>query len=224
MLRRTAPARNRRLPAWLAGLAVSLLPLLAAAQTSVSLQGRLGNKALLMVDDSGPRAVAPGETYQGVKVVSTGDDQAVVLVDGQRLTLRIGQTPANVGQAASNGGDRIVLLPDGHGHFSILGSINNQTVQFVADTGATLVSLGQSEADRVGLDYKHGRPTHINTANGSTMGWRFRIPTMRVGDVVSHGVEAVVTPAPMPVVLLGNSFLSHFNMQSDGDQMVLTKR
>jgi aspartyl protease family protein len=45
-----------------------------------------------------------------------------------------------------------------------------------------------------------------------------------VGDVESYDVSAVVTPAPMPMVLLGNSYLSRFNMQRTGDQMTLIKR
>jgi aspartyl protease family protein len=47
---------------------------------------------------------------------------------------------------------------------------------------------------------------------------------MRVGDVVSYEVEAVITPAAMPYVLLGNSYLTRFNMRRDGDQMLLIKR
>jgi aspartyl protease family protein len=37
-------------------------------------------------------------------------------------------------------------------------------------------------------------------------------------------VAAVVTPANMPYVLLGNSFLSRFRIQRDGDVMRLTRR
>ena len=47
---------------------------------------------------------------------------------------------------------------------------------------------------------------------------------MARGDVESYDVSAVVTPAPMPMVLLGNSYLSRFNMQRTGDQMTLIKR
>jgi aspartyl protease family protein len=37
-------------------------------------------------------------------------------------------------------------------------------------------------------------------------------------------VDAVVTPAAMPAALLGNSYLSRFNMRREGSQMMLTKR
>ncbi|MFT4194846.1 TIGR02281 family clan AA aspartic protease [Ottowia sp.] len=195
----------------------------AACAQGVSLQGMLGSKALLVVGGV-PRAVAPGETWQGVKVVSTSGEQAVVLVDGQRRTLRVGEAPASVGGAAPAGGDRIALTADGRGHFLTQGSINNRPVQFMVDTGASVVSIGQAEADRLGLAYQSGRQVRMGTANGMAVGWAFRIPTLRVGDVVAYEVDAVVTPLGMPYILLGNSYLSRFNMRRDGDQMMLIRR
>jgi len=47
---------------------------------------------------------------------------------------------------------------------------------------------------------------------------------VRVGDVVVHGVDGIVSSGSMPVVLLGNSFLTHFQMTRTNDQMVLEKR
>ena len=194
------------------------------AQTSVALQGMLGNKALLMVGGGAPRAVAPGETHQGVKVVSTSGDQAVVLIDGRRHTLRVGEAPASVGSAAPSGSDRVALTADGRGHFLTQGSINNRPVQFMVDTGASTIAIGQAEADRLGLNYKSGRRVMMNTANGSAPGWLFKIGAVRVGDVTAYEVDAVVTPAAIPMVLLGNSFLNRFNMRRDGDTMMLIKR
>jgi len=39
-----------------------------------------------------------------------------------------------------------------------------------------------------------------------------------------HDVDAVVTPQGMPYVLLGNSYLSRFQMQRDNDLMTLERR
>ncbi|MCL1960951.1 MAG: TIGR02281 family clan AA aspartic protease [Desulfovibrionaceae bacterium] len=225
MRRHAAVPTRARLPwAWLFGLAASALPLIAAAETSVSLQGLLGSKALLLVGSGAPHAVAPGETWQGVKVVSTGGEQAVVLVDGQRITLRVGEAPASIGQDGLSSDDRIALTADSRGHFFAQGSINDLPVRFLVDTGASVVAISQAEAERLGLNYKRGRQVRTITANGPAMGWVFRIPALRIGDVVSYEVDAIVTPAPMPMVLLGNSYLSRFNMRRDGDQMTLIKR
>ena len=197
----------------------------AWADTAVSLQGMLGSKALLIVSGGAPRAVAPGETHQGVKVLSTQGDQALVQVDGRPVTLRVGEAPASVGgRPGATGGDRVVLTGDARGHFVTPGAINNQPVRFLVDTGASVVSLGQAEADRLRLDYRGGQPVTMSTANGLTRGWAFKLDQVRLGDVVVYGVDAVVTPAAMPMVLLGNSFLSRFSMQREGDQMMLVRR
>jgi aspartyl protease family protein len=51
-----------------------------------------------------------------------------------------------------------------------------------------------------------------------------RLDSVRIGDVEVFGVEAIVTPQSMPFVLLGNSFLTEFQMTRTNDQMVLEKR
>ena len=204
-----------------AALVTASLP--AFAQ-SVALQGMLGNKALLIVNGGAPRAVAPGDTHQGVKVLSTAGDQAVLLLDGQRVTLRVGESPASVGGPMRTGGDRVTMTADARGHFVTAGSINNRPVQFLVDTGATVVAIGQQEANRLGLDYRSGRGVRMSTANGVTHGWAIKLSQVRLGDVTVYEVDAVVTPGAMPAILLGNSFLSRFNMRRDGDVMTLVRR
>ena len=203
----------------------ALLPALGWAQ-SVSLHGLLGRQALLIVDGKAPRAVAPGQTHLGVTVLSTDEDRAVVaLAGGQRLTLRVGESPVSVGGAPAPGGsDRVALSADARGHFITPGSINNRPTQFLVDTGASVVAIGQAEADRLGLSYRTGQPVTLRTANGTAPGWALRLATVRIGDVTAYEVDAVVTPSAMPAVLLGNSFLNRFSMRRDGDTMLLVKR
>ncbi len=191
---------------------------------SVSLQGMLGSRALLMVDGGAPRGVAVGDTFQGVKVVSTSGDSAVVEVGGKRLTLRLGESPASVGGRGTASNGRIVLPADGGGHFMGQGSINGQAVQFMVDTGASSVALSVSDAERIGLDYRAGQPVRVGTANGATQGWRLKLRSVRLGDVEVYEVDAVVTPQGMPFVLLGNSYLNRFQMKRENDQMTLEQR
>ncbi len=212
-------------PRLLLTLAALLLPVLGWAQ-SVSLHGLLGRQALLIVDGKPPRAVAPGQTHLGVTVLSTDEDRAVLaLAGGQRLTLRVGESPVSVGGAPAPGGsDRVALSADARGHFITPGSINNRPTQFLVDTGASVVAIGQAEADRLGLNYRTGQPVTLRTANGTAPGWALRLATVRIGDVTAYEVDAVVTPSAMPAVLLGNSFLNRFSMRRDGDTMLLVKR
>ena len=196
-----------------------------AAQT-VGLSGMLGSRALLIVDGGAPKSVAAGETFQGVKVVSTSGDQAVIEIEGKRHTLRVGDAPASVGKGGGGGGggNKIVLTAGSGGHFMTQGAINGNAVQFMVDTGASSVAMSVADAERMRLNYKAGRPLRVGTANGVTQGWGIKLSSVRVGEVEIYEVDAVVTPQSMPFVLLGNSFLSRFQMQKDNDQMVLVRR
>jgi aspartyl protease family protein len=214
-----------------AALLLSLLTLgsVALAQT-VALSGMLGGKALVIVDGSAPKSVAVGESYRGIKIISTQGDQAVVEIAGKRHTLRVGEAPASVGGAAGSaanggsGGTKIILSASSGGHFFTQGQINVRAVQLVVDTGATLVSLSVGDAERVGLNYKAGQAVQMSTANGVIPGWRLKLASVRVGDVVVYEVDAIVSSGALPYVLLGNSFLTHFQMTRTNDQLVLDKR
>ena len=207
--------------------AALLLPLSQAALAqAVTLTGMLGGKALLTVDGSPPKMVAVGESYRGVKIISTLGEQAVAEMAGQRHTLRVGEAPASVGSTGNGGasGTKIVLSADSGGHFLALGQINGRTVQLLVDTGATLVSLSERDAQRIGLNYKAGQAMQMSTANGVIPGWRLKLASVRVGDVMAYDVDAIVSSGAMPYVLLGNSYLARFQMTRTNDQMVLEKR
>lgn len=197
-----------------------------AAAQSVALQGMLGNRALLIVDGAPPKTVAPGETFKGVKVLSTAGDEAVVEVEGKRRVLRVGEAPASVGGAprAATASGRIVLTAGSGGHFVTQGAINGQAVQFMVDTGATTVALGASDAERIGIDYKSAPMGRSSTANGMVSVWRVKLGVVRVGEVEVRDVDGLVLPVSMPYVLLGNSFLTRFQMKRENDVMVLERR
>ncbi len=196
-----------------------------AAQT-VGLSGMLGGKALIIVDGAAPKTVAPGDSFRGVKVVSTQGDQAVVEINGTRHTLRVGNAPASVGGNGGDGagGTKVVLTAGSGGHFFTQGQINGRAVQLVVDTGATAVSLSTADAQRIGLNYQSGQPVQMSTANGVIPAWRVKLASVRLGDVVVYDLDAVVSSGSMPYVLLGNSFLSRFQMTRTNEQMVLEKR
>jgi aspartyl protease family protein len=208
------------------GLAAALAGLsLAAAAQSVALQGMLGSKALLIVDGSPPRSVGVGESHKGVTVLSTLGDQAVVEIGGKRHTLRVGDAPASVGGGAGpTAGNKIVIPAGTGGHFVTQGSINGRAVQFVVDTGATSVAMSFAEAQRLGIDYRKGEQGLVSTANGTTPMYKVKLASVRIGDVEIREVDASVLPASMPLILLGNSFLTRFQMKRENDMLVLERR
>lgn len=210
-----------------ASLLAALLLFVVASSASaqaVSMGGSLGNNALLVIDGKA-RNVAIGATVDGVRLVSVSGNDAVVEVKGQRVTLHLGGAQVNLGGKQSEGsGKQIVLSADGAGHFYTGGTINGKSVRFIVDTGATMVSMDQYEAERLGVDYKSGKRGMSRTANGDMPVYRTTLSTVRVGDVQIYNVEALVSPAPMPFILLGNSFLTRFQMKRENDVMTLDLR
>jgi aspartyl protease family protein len=209
--------------AWL--LCLACLPFAAAAQ-SVSLSGSLGaSKALLLIDGQ-PHTVSVGSTVKGVTLARLGDGEAEVVVNGRSSLLRLGAAPAAVvGAGAAVGSGSQIVLPVGQGgHFTANGSINGKPVRFMVDTGATVVAMSVSEANRLGLDWKRGERGVSSTAGGLVPVYGVTLKSVRIGDVEVFNVEAVVIEAEMPFTLLGNSFLGRFSMRRDGDTMRLEKR
>jgi aspartyl protease family protein len=212
-------------PAGIIAAAAGLLLLAGtAASQTVSLGGSLGEKALLVIDGV-PRSVAVGSTVGGVRLVSLGSGAAIVELAGKRVALAIGGTPVNLGGTPSEGnGGQIVLTAQSGGHFFTTGSINGKSMRFLVDTGATNVAMGQSDADHLGLDWRAGTRSHSGTANGAVPVYHLTLGSVRIGDVTVYNVEATVLPSSPGFVLLGNSFLTRFQMKRENDTLTLDKR
>ncbi len=195
----------------------------AQAQT-VALSGSLGDRALLVIDGT-PRTVVVGGTANGVRLLSVHGTDAVVEIKGARVTISMGGAPVSLGGAASaGGGHRIVLTAGSGGHFVAGGSINGHATRFLVDTGATNVALSQAEAKELGVDFRSGQRGWSQTANGAVAVHHVTLTSVRVGDVTVYQVDATVVPMPLQYVLLGNSFLTRFQMTRENDVMTLEKR
>jgi aspartyl protease family protein len=205
--------------------AASLLACAWASAQTVTLNGQIGNRQALLVIDGQPHAVAVGSGVQGVRLRSLGSGQAEIEVGGQRRVLVLSTGPVRIGgDAREGGGQSIVMTANGDGHFITQGAINGAAVTFLVDTGATVVAIGQTEADRLGLNYKSGPRGFASTANGRVPVQGVTLSSVRIGDVAVPNVEAIVMPATMPHVLLGNSFLTRFQMKRDNDTLTLQRR
>ncbi|HWP20486.1 MAG TPA: TIGR02281 family clan AA aspartic protease [Burkholderiaceae bacterium] len=205
-------------------LAAALIAGVSAHAQTVALTGSLGSKALLVIDGT-PRTVAVGGVVAGVRLVSLSGGQAVVEIDGKRQTLVLGGSPVRVGASGdAEGGRRIVLTAGSGGHFTTPGQINGRAVHFMVDTGATAVSMTVGDAQRIGLKYQQGQRIMLHTANGAIPAYAVMLDSVRIGDVEVRNVQGVVASREMPYVLLGNSFLTRFQMRRENDQLTLERR
>jgi aspartyl protease family protein len=215
------PAR-RRVLVW--GLGAAALSPWAARAQGIVLSGRMGERALFTVDGQ-PLTLSPGQSSGKLRLLRWAGEEAEVELGGQRARLRVGGTPTLVGSAVPRPAAREIVMTAGSGgHFTPAGAINGRPVRFMVDTGATLVAIGSNEAQRLALDLSQAQRGMGQTANGPVPVQVLVLDRVRVGEVEVTQVGAIVLPQPLPYVLLGNSFLSRFQMQRENDEMRLVLR
>lgn len=194
-----------------------------AVAADVALIGLIGDKAAVLAVDGGePKTVKIGQKWSGITVISVERGQATVEIEGKRRVLQIGQHYRASAPASSRA--KVTLASDGRGMFFAEGAVNGVPMRFMVDTGATYVSLSASDATRLGLDFRRGRPVRMQTANGTVIKYLVKFDRVRLGDIELTGVDGVVGEQEMPYALLGMSFLNRLEMQRDGASMTLTRR
>jgi aspartyl protease family protein len=118
---------------------------------------------------------------------------------------------------------QVRLLQNRAGHYVATGSINQEPVVFLLDTGATDLSVPAALARRLGLEA--GPPMRAQTANGVVTTYLTRIDRVRLGDIVMHDVRAHINPGMnTEEVLLGMSFLRELDLTQRDGVLTLTQR
>ena len=123
---------------------------------------------------------------------------------------------------AQDGQSQIVLRRNRQGHYFAGGRINRQPVTFLLDTGATVVSVPQHIADRLGL--RRGAKSRAMTANGMIETYATRLDSVAIGDIELRDVAAHINPyMDSEDILLGMSFLKHLELTQRGDTLTLRR-
>ena len=118
----------------------------------------------------------------------------------------------------------LVIPKSRNGHFLVAGQINGREVNFMVDTGASLVVVSEAFARRAGLP--QGVPITFRTANGELPGRVVAGVAVAVGPVAVSGIRVGVglVGGDSNDALLGQSFLSQFDITLGRDEMVLRRR
>lgn len=163
-----------------------------------------------------------------IQVVGLFRDKAVVLIDGNRRILSIGEQStegvrlieADSRQAileiegerkaytlgsrvstrfATRENRQVTIYRSAKGMFTTVGSINGLPVDFLVDTGATAIAMNAAQARRLGVSYRlDGQPASVRTASGIAPAWTVTLDEVKVGDILQRNVQAYVLEGPEP--------------------------
>jgi len=114
----------------------------------------------------------------------------------------------------------VTLQRNRYGHYVTQGKINNQSVTFLLDTGASDISIPEKIAKKLGL--KHGQERRYQTANGIIIGYLTNLESVSIGNIKLYNIRASINPKmDDDEILLGMTFLKNIEFTQRGDTLIL---
>ena len=114
----------------------------------------------------------------------------------------------------------VVISPGRNGHFQVEGRVDGRRMNFMVDTGASVIALTERDAAALGIHpAEHDYVAAVRTANGTVRAAPVELNMVEIDDLVVRNVAAMVLPdGALSDNLLGLSFLSRLHRfeYSDG--------
>jgi aspartyl protease family protein len=123
--------------------------------------------------------------------------------------------------AGTPSAEPIQLYRRSDGHFYADAQVNQTTVHFLVDTGASGVALSSADAQKANVPMSGPSEPVGRGASGVVMGQQIRLDRLQLGPQQVHDVDAIVMEGGEQS-LLGQSFLSGYtSIEISGDVMTL---
>jgi aspartyl protease family protein len=115
----------------------------------------------------------------------------------------------------------IILNQNSQGHYIASGTINGQSVNFLLDTGATLISIPFNLAKQLNLS--QGKPYPVSTANGQVTVFSTKIASLKIGALAFKDLEGHLNPGMKGnTILLGMNALKHLDLRQKNNTLTLS--
>jgi clan AA aspartic protease (TIGR02281 family) len=105
-----------------------------------------------------------------------------------------------------------IIEAGSHGHFLVEAVVNGVPIDFLVDTGASNIVLSVQDARKLGFTANQLQFTQkFQSANGTVRGAPVELRELRIGQLRLFDLEASVNGGPLPISLLGMSFLQRLS-------------
>jgi aspartyl protease family protein len=191
---------------------------MAYAVDDIAVMGLIKDQVILRINGIHHTIGKDISVVNGVKLLEIDKDRKSVTLEVDGITKKY-----RLGHGTKTATASIKLLPDSSGVYKAFAKINNKQVEYIIDTGATLVSLNSNIATKLGIDYKKATQTvNAETASGVVQVYLVTLDSIEIGEIKIKNVAAAVHEGNFPsMVLLGMSFLNQFDMEREGGVLSL---
>ena len=193
----------------------------ASANAPVEAVGLFKDRAMIRVLGKEHYLTVGQTSPEGATLVESDAQHAVVRYKDETYKLTLSDRVGGTFQAANQAS--LSIAPDQIGQYRAQGSINGHMVDFLVDTGASLVAISERTARQMGIPFAESpERAPVVTAQGQVNSYLVDLDTLTVGGIQTHHVRAAVIPGDYPLeVLLGMSFLHKVKMDQQAGVLVL---
>lgn len=132
--------------------------------------------------------------------------------------------PVAAAEHAPSNSRSVVISRGNNGHFQVEGRIDGRRMDFMVDTGASVIALTARNAAMLGIHpTERDYTAMVKTANGIVRAAPVELTMVEINDLMVHNVAAMVMPdGALSENLLGLSFLSRLRrFEYEGGKLVL---
>jgi aspartyl protease family protein len=159
---------------------------------------------------------------------------AMLVVGGLIPRLYVGKEPI-VAAATTSAADAaqssynyhtVTLNADQRGHFQVDGIVDGRRIDFMVDTGASVIALRETDASRLGIHpAERDYTARVSTANGSIAAAPVTLDRVEIGGITVRNVAALVlSDRALSQNLLGMSFLSRLRRVEMGNSRLVLEQ
>jgi aspartyl protease family protein len=222
MARLTHIARRPARPVARALAACLLLLSSLALAAPAEVVGLFSGRAVLRVPGAGEVLFKVGQEKHGIRLLAADAKSATVAYQGETHRLALSARIAGAFQPVTR--QQVTINADSYGQYYVRGAINGQYVNFLVDTGASIVAISSAMADSIGIDYRRGERGRVQTAQGLADAFFVDLGQVTVSSLKANGVKAAVIQGAYPVdILLGMSFLRSVRMEEEDGVLQLSQ-
>jgi aspartyl protease family protein len=172
--------------------------------------------------DGQRKTLKVGQSFGGVTLIAAYSRTATLEVDGQQMVVGISR---RIGSNYQQPKEQVVTIKRNNQlQYHTNASINGRNMPVLVDTGANLVAMSEVHAKSLNIPFETGASGKVETASGLVDAWVITLRSVSVGGIKVESVQATVIQGSFPnTVLLGMSYLQHVEMKESSGILSLSR-
>lgn len=168
------------------------------------------------------KTLRAGGSHAGVTLLETTTTTAILEINGQRQSVGLSQ---RVGTTFSKPEETVVTIArNEHMQYLTGATINGANTRVLVDTGANTIAISSAQARGLNIPYGTAEAVMVQTASGLTEAYPVTLGSVSVGGIEVDNVPAVVVSGSFPAItLLGMSYLRHVKIEENNGILSLSR-